>query len=564
MGSGVDRSTWRGISRRGFLRLSAAAGAGLASSALLAACSPSPPPAPTAKPAAPAPAATAAPPAAAATTAPASTTAAAPTAAPAVQAAGKELTVGLSGDFSTFDPAFTVQSIDVTISTNIYDTLTVRLADLKLAPRLATEWNLVNPTTWQFKLRQGVKFHNGDPLTSKDVKFTIERTYDPAAKTLVPTAFATVDRIETPDDYTVTFITKQPDPLLPARFSVLGGQIVPMEYLKKVGPDEFKVKPIGSGPLKLTEWVKGDYTLLTRFDDYWGEKVPFQTVRVKPLPEVASRVSALSKGEVDIVKAVTPDSVEGINRSGRARVESVPYMGMYVLAVNSNVPPLDKPLVKQALSWAIDREAIIKSLYRGQGTLLSGGILEGDFAFDPSLPKLGHDKARARDLLQQAGYKGEEIILESSTNILNEQLLAEAIVQMWKEVGVNARQELIELSVRAQHYTNRDFKGLWLADPTNFLLDPDGMMWRLLGPKGLFDYWRHPEFDQLGDEARFSTDDNLRTANYKRMNEIFREHLPWIPVMQPLELYGVANHLEWKPFGNHFMDFRGFNLKLKA
>jgi ABC-type transport system substrate-binding protein len=239
-------------------------------------------------------------------------------------------------------------------------------------------------------------------------------------------------------------------------------------------------------------------------------------------------------------------------------------MGLYVLAVNSNVPPLDKPLVKQALSAAIDREAIIKSLYRGQGSLLSGAILEGDFAFDPSLPKLSLDKEKAKQLLQQAGYKDEEIILESSTNILNEGPLAEAIVQMWKEVGINARQEIIELSVRAQHYTNRDFKGIWLADPTNFLLDPDGMMWRLLGPKGLFDYWREPEFDKLGDEARFSTDEKLRKANYDRMHQIFLQHLPWIPVMQPLELYGVANTLEWKPFGNHFMDFRGYNLKVKA
>jgi len=474
------------------------------------------------------------------------------------------LVVGLSGDLSTFDPGFVVQTVDISINFNIFDTLTARHADLKLHPQLAAEWKSLGATTWQFKLRRGARFHNGDPLTARDVKFSIERTYDPAANTRVATALATIDRIETPDDSTVTVITKRPDPLLPARLSMLGGQVIPVAHFTKVGADAFKTRPVGSGPLQLVEWVPGDHTTLRRFDGYRGEKCAFERVVVKPMPETATRMSAFLAGEAHIVSKVPPDYLERVKASRRGRIESVPYQGLYVLAVNSRVPALDNKLVKQALSLAIDRATIIKTLYSEQATMVNGVILDGDFAYDPSLPPPGFDPGRAKELLRQAGYRQEPIILESSTNVINERALAEAIISMWRDIGVNAHLEIIEMSVRAQKYRERSFKGLWLADPTDFLFDPDGMMWRLLGPKGLFDYWRHPEFDSLGDEARFSIDPALRQRNYRRMNQLVLEYLPWIPLLRPNELYGVANGIDWRPYGNQFIELRGYNLKMRS
>jgi len=282
------------------------------------------------------------------------------------------------------------------------------------------------------------------------------------------------------------------------------------------------------------------------------------------MPETATRMAAFLAGEAHIVSKVPPDYLDRIKASRRGRVEFVPYQGLYVLAVNSKIPPLDNKLVKQALSRAIDRPTIIKTLYSNQATEVSGVILDGDFAYDPSLPPLGFDPGRAKDLLRQAGYKQEPIILESSTNAINERALTEALVSMWRDVGINAHLEVIEMSVRAQKYRERSFKGMWLADPTDFLFDPDGMMWRLLGPKGLFDYWRYPEFDRLGDEARFSIDPVLRQRNYRRMNQLVLEHLPWIPVLRPNELYGVANAVDWRPYGNQFIELRGYNLKIRS
>src|SRR5256886_4294806 len=166
----------------------------------------------------------------------------------------RELVVAQGGDISKFDPHFSTSSNDIRWSFNVFDNLTSRHPDGKLYPGLATEWNLQGQSQRTFKLRQGVKFHNGDPFTSADAKYSIERTYDPAAKTMVATVLTTVDRIEAPDPYTLVIQTKKPDPLLPARLGFYAGQIVPKKYLETVGGDTFNAKPVGTGPVRLTSW----------------------------------------------------------------------------------------------------------------------------------------------------------------------------------------------------------------------------------------------------------------------------------------------------------------------
>ena len=138
----------------------------------------------------------------------------------------KELVVAQGGDISKFDPHFSTSSNDIRVSFNIFDNLISRRPDGKLHPGLATEWKSQGPTTWAFKLRQGVKWHNGDPFSSADAKFSLERTWDPNVKTRVSTVFTTIDRIEAPDAATLVIHTKKPDPLLPARLAFYGGQIV--------------------------------------------------------------------------------------------------------------------------------------------------------------------------------------------------------------------------------------------------------------------------------------------------------------------------------------------------
>ncbi|HXJ80936.1 MAG TPA: ABC transporter substrate-binding protein [Candidatus Methylomirabilis sp.] len=476
----------------------------------------------------------------------------------------RELAVAQGGDIAKFDPHFSTASNDVRVSFNLFDNLTSRHPDGKLYPGLATEWGLQGQSTWAFKLRQGVKWHNGDPFSSADVKSSIERTYDASMKTMVATVFTTIDRIETPDPFSVVIHTKKPDPLLPARLAFYGGQIVPKKYLESVGPDTFNAKPVGTGPVRFVSWVKDDRLVLEANPDYWGGKPDFDRMIMRAIPETAPRVAALLKGEVDIITQLPPDQEDRVTANSSTRLSGALYAGLYVLGVNSKRPPLDNPLVKQALSLAIDREAIVKELWRGRGIVPSQPISKGDNYFDPSLPPLAYNPKEARERLKKAGYKGEEIYIETTiAYVAQDKAMSEAIAAMWKDVGVNVKVEVIEYSVRAQKSREKSFKGLWWGDPTSTLGDPDGMMWRLLAPGGIYDYWRDPKFDELGNAARFSVDDKFRGECYRDMTKIFLENFPWLPIIQPYEDYGLHKYVEWTPNPNQQFEIRRFNFKFR-
>ena len=476
----------------------------------------------------------------------------------------KELVVAQGGDIAFFDPHMSTSSNDIRVSFNVFDNLTSRHPDGKLYPGLATEWKLSGPTTWTFKLRQGVKFHNGDAFTSADAKFSLERTYDPAAKTRVATVFTTIDRIEAPDPGTLVVHTKKPDPLLPARLGFYAGQIVPEKYLKAVGADEFNRKPVGTGPVRFVSWTKDDRLVLEANPAYWGGRIDVDRIVFRAVPETAPRIAGLLKGEMDVITQLPPDQGEKVNANASTKVSGALYAGLYVLAVNSKVPPLNNPLVKQALSLAIDREAIVKELWRGRGIVPSQPIAKGDNHFEAALPPLAYNPAEARERLKKAGYKGEEVFIETTVGYTaNDKPMSEAIQAMWKDVGINAKVEVMEYSVRAQKMRDRSFKGMWWSDPTSTLGDPDGMMWRLLGPGGPQDYWRHAEWDELGNAARFSVDEKFRGDAYRKMTKIFLEHFPWVPVIQPYEDYGLQKYVEWTPNPNQQFEIRRFNFKMR-
>ncbi len=476
----------------------------------------------------------------------------------------RELIVAQGGDISKFDPHYSTSSNDIRISFNIFDNLASRHPDGKLQPGLATDWKATAPTTWQFKIRQGVKWHNGDAFSSADAKYSLERTWDPALKTRVSTVFTSIDRVEAPDPATLIIHTKQPDPLLPARLAFYGGQIVPKKYIEAVGNDTFNAKPVGTGPVRFASWTKDDKVVMDANPDYWGGKIDVDRVIFRSIPETAPRIAALLKGEVDVITQLPPDHGERVNQNPTTRMIGALYAGLYVLAVNSKVPPLSNPLVKQALALAVDREAIVKELWHGRGIVPNGPIAKGDNHYDPTLPPLAYNPKEARERLRKSGYKGEPVYIETTVGYMaGDKPMSEAIAAMWKDIGANAIVEVLEYSVRAQKNRERTFKGLWWSDPTSTLGDPDGMMWRLLSPGGPQDYWRHPEFDELGQAARFSLDEKFRGEAYKKMTRISLEHFPWIPVIQPYEDYGIQKYVDFTPNPNQQFEVRRFNFRMR-
>src|SRR5262249_20084778 len=351
---------------------------------------------------------------------------------------------------------------------------------------------------------------------------------------------------------------------LPARLGFYGGQIIPKKYVELAGPDKFNQAPIGTGPLRFVSWTKDDKIVLDANPDYWGGRVDFDRLVVRALPEMAPRVAALLKGEVDLITQVPPDQGERIKGNTGTTVAGALYGGLYVLAVNSKRPPLNNPLVKQALSLAVDRQAIVKELWRGRGVVAGGAAVKGGDHPDPAPPPPPPAPPATPERLKRARAPHDPAYITTTTGYtVNDKAMSEAIAAMWKDVGVNVVVEVIEYSVRAQKSRERSFKGLWWSDPASTVGDPDGMMWRLLAPGGVQDYWRNPEWDQLGGAARFSIDEKFREEAYRKMTRIFFEHNPWIVVLQPYDDYGLQKYVEWTPHPLQFIEVRNFNLGIR-
>jgi len=463
-------------------------------------------------------------------------------------AVARDLTIGQGTDVSHLDPHYSTSASDVNVFFNLYDNLVLRDEQLNLTPGLATAWKLIDDRTWQFKLRQGVVFHNGDAFTADDVKFSLERAIAENPRTSVYAALNTIERVEILDPLTVNLVTKHPDPLLPTRLSYYGGMILPRQYFEKVGMEGFRKEPVGTGPIKFVEWKKNERLVFEANKRYWRPALPYDKVIYKPYPETAARIAALLAGEVDFITAVPPDQVEVIDKSGSAKVEGALYAGFFSYTFNVKVPPLDNKRVRQAIHYAIDRQAIVKKLWRGRGVVPNDAYPNVDkIGYDPKKPPFEYNPKKAKDLLAQAGYKGEEIKIESAIGYLaNDKQLTETIAAMLQEVGMNAKVQLLEYSVRAQKLRQKALEGLLLGDPTSTLLDPDGMFWRLMQPGGLYDYWRHPEWDRLMGEARVLQDPQKRDANYKKAAEIFLDEVPVLIVLQPEKTFALKKDLQWK------------------
>jgi peptide/nickel transport system substrate-binding protein len=412
--------------------------------------------------------------------------------------------------------------------------------------------------TWRFDLRKGVKFHNGETFSADSVKFSLERAIDTTIKSQVFAALNTIDKVEMVDPYTVVIKTKESDPLLPARLSYYGGQMLPSEYYKKVGMDGFRAKPIGTGCVKFADWKKNERLVLERNSNYWRGPIQWDRIIVKPYPETATRTSVAATGEADIATLIPPDQVEFVEKAGTTKVLGALYCGFFLYVINTNTPPLDNKLVRQAINYAVDRQGVVKNLWRGYGAVPNDAYPNTDkIGYTPGKTPLQYDPQKAKELLKKGGYKGEEILVSAPIGyITNDKQLTEVIASMLQEVGINAKVNLMEYSVRAQKQREKNIgHSIWLGNPTSYLFDPDAMEWRLMQPGGIFSYWRNPEWDDLMSKARINQDVKKRDEMYKKAATIFMEEVPWLIIIQPEQLFAVKKTIKWKPRSDELIQF---------
>ena len=475
-----------------------------------------------------------------------------------VAAEPTQITIVQPAEATTMDPGRSTQVLTVNYFYHLYDSLTRWDAALQLQPGLATSWRAVNDTTWEFILRPGVKFHDGSPLTAEDVRATIERNLVPG-KTVVTAGFTTIESVQAATPTLVRVVTRKPDPLLPVRLAQMGSQILPARLTTDEGAKELARRPIGSGAYRFVEWVKDERLIMEANRDWWGweGRAPaIDRVLWRAIPDDFPRLVALEKGDADIVTSVPPDRIKSIAEGRNTRVVSVPSTRTVEFNINSTQPPLSDKRVRQALHYALDVPAIIRSLFAGLGRPLAGGLADTDFGYNPALKPYPHDPARARALLTEAGSPGGiDVTLHAGMGtMVNDKQLLEVIADMWAKVGIRARVAMMEMGARQRMVNERALPagGLLLINVQSTLLDADGSLWRILHPTGLGGrYWVGSQpghrFHELMEQARYTLDPRKRKALYAEATQLFDDEKPWLELFQEVIVYGTSKRVTFHP-----------------
>src|SRR2546428_379049 len=334
------------------------------------------------------------------------------------RAGTKEIVIGLGAEPRTMLAVTIVDWTTNNMLEHIYDRLLDRdPRTFKPKPMLAESWRIVNDTTWEFKLRKGVRFHNGEPFTAHAVKATIDYALDPANKTHFTAAayWGLVREVQVVDDHTVRFLTKQPWPNLIDSASLTNGLIMPAKALRELGPAKLGEKPIGTGPFKFVEWRRDERLVLERNPDYWPGPAGVSRVTFRFIREFSARMAALLSGEIDIMKDVPPHAVEAVERSGRARLRATVSSRInYLALVNLKPGPMQDVRVRRAMNHAVDVEELIKQVLKGRATRMCGPPAPPNADYAPA-ECYTHDPARAHALFKEAGVDPSRLVLTLDT-----------------------------------------------------------------------------------------------------------------------------------------------------
>ncbi len=452
----------------------------------------------------------------------------------------------------------------------IFDTLLRRnLKTLQLEGNLAESWRVVNETTWQFKLKRNVKFHNGEPFDAAAVKFSIERMLDPKQGAPGRTSIATIDHVDVLDSYTVNVITKAPFPLLAVRMSpghcgTVG--IVPPKYIAQVGDATFAVKPVGTGPYKFVEWVKDERLVLDANKDYHRGAPAIERLIFRPVPELTTRVAALLSGQADLVSDIPPDQTGKIKSSSSAHVE-ISTLGGFVIMVkmtNYLMPgPWQDVRVRKAINYAIDMDTIIKTVLEGYGQVLGVPLEKEAFGFNPNIKWYGYDPERAKALLREAGHpNGFEMTLHApNRRYMNDIEVMQAMAQMLTKVGIRAKVEVWEQSIYTTKWRKRELLPAYLVAWGGAGVFDGDLLTSSLNSKSALAIFKNEALDKMLEDAQATNDPERRKAIYFKAQELIYEEAPIIKAYQQAHIFGVSNRLDWKPWIDNMLFLYDARLK---
>lgn len=468
------------------------------------------------------------------------------------------------------DPAYVDDGESAKIITQVFEGLVrYKPGSTEIQPLLATEWsNSADGKEWTFKLRQGVKFHDGTPFNAQAVKFSIERQLPPNRKEDMPYAEFTFDgitKVEAIDDYTVKITLEKPSaPFLANLAMGLAAPIVSPEAVKKYG-DKFIENPVGTGPYKFVKWEKGQQIELAAFDGYWGDKPQMAKVVYKFTKENSVRASDLMTGSTDIMDGVDTNDIKTLEAKGMTLIKSpgmnINYMGFYTYK-----KPFDNPKLRQALSMAINRQYLVDYLYQGQATLPNSVLPSFIPGYDKEAKPYGYNPDDAKKLLAEAGYaNGFEFTAITYSNPrpynpVNGEKLAAAVQADLAKIGVKMNIKSYPWKEYKQVLKNGEgdayFYG-WIGDngdADNFL-----MLLETAQIKGSLNAskYSNPKLDQLLAEGRTTMDPAQRAVIYGQAQRLINQEAPWVLISHSVDMAAYRPNIKGfalHPTGIHWLN----------
>ncbi len=433
---------------------------------------------------------------------------------------------------TNLDPRVGLDAPSERIDDLIFDDLLTRDAHLNVAPGLAERWEIPDPRIYIFHLHPGVKFHDGRPLTARDVKWTFDSLLQGKIRSTKSAVYRFVDHIDATDDYTVVFHLKEAFATLLWNLSDGAIGIVPYG-----SGDEMSRHPIGSGPFRFVSAEQDKEIVIARNDDYWGVKARLPRVRFIVVPDTTTRALELRKGSADLaINALTSDMVLTLESDPNLAVMHAPGTILAYMAFNLRDPILKDARVRQALAYAIDRRPMLEYLQRGFARPANSVLPPESWAYNGDVPAYHHDPERARQLLEQAGYPSINgvrfhLTMKSSTEE-STRLMAAVLQQQLRKVEIALDIRTFEFATFFSDVTHGLFQLYslrWIGGNE----DPDIFEYVFhsakFPPNGANrGYFSDPRLDALVDQARHELDQNVRKQIYAEVQRTLADQLPYI------------------------------------
>jgi peptide/nickel transport system substrate-binding protein len=458
---------------------------------------------------------------------------------------GGELVAAISAEPDQLDPHKTTAYASFQVLENVYDTLVQPDENLDMAPALAESWETSDDQlTWTFSLRDGVTFHNGDELTADDVVYSYNRIIDEELANAY--RFAAIESVEAVDDLTVEITVKEPAPNLLAQIGAFKGMAIVHE--ENVTSGDVTRNPIGTGPFKMENYRSGDSITLTANEDYWGDAPDLGSVRYTFVSEPSVALANLQSGEVQWTDNLPPQQVESLEGGDDLEIGRVPSNDYWYFATNQVRKPFDDPRVRQALAWAIDREAITEAAKFGLATVNQTAIPETSAWYYDYAP-YEQDADRARQLLQQAGAGNLSIDMMVTNEFPETIQAAQVMAAQLDEVGVNLNIRTEDFATWLDEQSQGNFDAFMLGWLGN--IDPDDYYYSQHHSSGSNNYqkYENPELDDLLDRARTETDEDARKDLYDQAAKIIVDDASYTYLYNPEVVQG------WSP------DLNGYEVR---